>query len=139
MGGDIASAQKTAILLNQPGGPTGTLPQVVALLVDKTAPPADWQKKVQSAGLPENAIRPVLAYGFFLRGNYDEAAKIWQQVNDASHGADLQARVMLTASLDRAGNSASSKVALMPFAPEFADLYAAVSFTELRRLLAKGQ
>jgi tetratricopeptide (TPR) repeat protein len=137
MGGDFDGAQKTSLLLKQAAGPSVALPQIADLLADKTTPSTEWQSKVQSASLPENIRQPVLAYGFFLRGSYDDAVKAWQQVDDASHGSDLHARVMLAASLDRAGKPNGRRIAVIPFTPEFADLYSAISFTELRRLLAK--
>ena len=87
--------------------------------------------------MPGQVKEPIMAYGFFLRGNYDDAVKAWQKVSDASHGDDMRARVMLAASLDRAGKSGGPKIVLMPFTPELADIYSAISFTELRRLLAK--
>lgn len=138
MGGDFDGAKKTVGLLAQAGGQTKELPEIVALLDDKTTPIADWQNKVNALGAPENIKQPILAYGLFLRGNYDDAAKIWQKVNDATHGQDLHARVMLASSLDRAGKSAGTHIAVLPFTPEFADLYSAVSFAELRRLLPKS-
>ncbi len=138
MGGDFDGAKKTVALLVQTGGQSVALPEIAALLDDKTTPIAAWQGKVQSLSLPENVKQPILAYGFFLRGNYDDAARVWQQVNDATHGEDLHARVMLASSLDRAGKPTGGRVMVLPFTPEFADLYSAVSFTELRRLLAKG-
>ena len=43
---------------------------------------------------------------------------------------------MLAGSLDRSGNSqGAKKVLVQPFVPEFGDLFAAVSFGEMRRLL----
>ena len=137
MGQDYAGAEKTAGLLTQSAGPSIALPQVAILISDKSTPSVEWQAKVQSVGLPDAIKQPILAYGFFLRGNYDDAAKIWQQVNDANHGSDLHARAMLASSLDRAGKPAGKKIAVLPFTPEFADLYSAVSFTEMRRMLAK--
>ncbi len=137
MGGDFAGARKTMVLMTQAGGPAVALPQITDLLADKTTAPADWQRKVQGMSLPDNVKQPILAYGFFLRGNYDDAVKAWQQADNASHGADLQARVMLAASLDRDGKTSGHRITILPFTPEFADLYSSISFTELRRLLAK--
>jgi tetratricopeptide (TPR) repeat protein len=138
MGGDSVAAQKTIGMLTQTAGPSVALPQITSLLADKTSPSADWQSKVQSISLPDNLKQPILAYGFFLRGNYADAAKAWQQVDDETHGTDLRARAMLAASLERAGKPGGGRIVLLPFTPEFADLYSAISFSELRRLLGKA-
>jgi hypothetical protein len=138
MGGDFAGAQKSVEQLTQVSGPAVTLPELAALLADKTTPAADWQKKVQTVALPESVKEPILAYGFFLRGDFEQAAKTWQQVGDTNHGADLRARAMLASSLDHLGKkSDAQRIAVLPFTPEFADLYSAVAFTEMRRMLSR--
>lgn len=137
MNGDFDGANRTVALVTQAAGQSVALPQITGLLADNKTPTADWQKKVQAIGLPDNIKQPILAYGFFLRANYTDASNVWQQVDNASHGADLHARVMLASSLDRAGKSTGRRIAILPFTPEFADLYSAISFAELRRLLAK--
>jgi Flp pilus assembly protein TadD len=138
MGGDFANAQKTVGLITQVAGQSQTLPQVAGLLADKSTPPADWQNKVQQVSLPDAVKQPILAYGFFVRGNYDDAVKAWQQVDNQTHGEDLRARAMLASSLDRAGRKAEAqRIVVIPFTPELADLYAAISFTEMRRMIVK--
>lgn len=138
MGGDFANAQKTVALISAIPGQTETVPQVAALLSDKATPTAEWQNKVQAVSLPAPVKQPILAYGLFLRGNYDDAVKAWQQVDNQSHGEDLPARAMLASSLDHAGRKAdAAKIAVIPFTPELADLYAAISFTEMRRMIGK--
>jgi tetratricopeptide (TPR) repeat protein len=138
MGGDFTNAQKTVGLSSGIAGPAETLPQVAGLLADKATPAAEWQNKVQSVKLPDAVKQPILAYGFFLRGNYEEAAKAWQQVDNQSHGEDVHARAMLASSLDHAGKKDEAQhIKVIPFTPELADLYAAISFTEMRRLIGK--
>jgi hypothetical protein len=138
MGGDYAGAQKTVAMLSQAGSQAATLVGVASLLADKTSSAADWQKKVEAAALPQGVREPILAYGFFLRGNYAEAVTAWQRVDDTSHGMDLHARAMLASSLDHLGKQTEAqRIAVLPFAAEFSDLYSAISFTEMRRMLPK--
>ncbi len=139
MGGDYAGAQKTIVTLTKTlGAQPSPLPVLLALLADKSSPAADWQKKVLSVGMPDSMKDFSLAYGYFLRGDYSEAAKAWQQLVDVSHGADLHARAMLASSLDHAGNkSEAGKIQVLPFSPEATDLYSAISFAEMRRMLPK--
>ena len=60
----------------------------------------------------------------------------WKKAYDASEGTDLRARAMLASSLDRAGNSAEArKIRVEPFLiRDFADVYGAVAFAEMRRM-----
>jgi Flp pilus assembly protein TadD len=135
---DYAGAQKTVAMLSQAGSQAATLVGVASLLADKTSSAADWQKKVEAAALPQGVREPILAYGFFLRGNYAEAVTAWQRVDDTSHGMDLHARAMLASSLDHLGKQTEAqRIAVLPFAAEFSDLYSAISFTEMRRMLPK--
>lgn len=138
MGGDFSNAKKNLAPLSQAGGPGLELSTLAGLLADNTSSPADWQQKVQSLPMPAAVREPMLAYGFFLRGNYDESVKAWQRVSDNTHGADLHARAMLASSLDHLGKKADAqRINVIPFTPEFADLYSAISFTEMRRLLGR--
>ncbi len=110
----------------------------VALLAGADQDPATWRKLVEASPLGANLAsrQAVLGYGFFLAKHYPEAAEVWQKVVTESGGTDLRSRAMLAASLDRAGRAADAKKVLVePFVPEFNDLYAAVSFGEMRRLL----
>ncbi len=139
MGGDYAAAETTiSVIGNSPGAPPSPLPVLLGLLADKTTPAPAWNSRVQSVGMPESMKQPLLAYGFFLRGNYEDAAKAWQQISDAVHGEDLHARAMLASSLDHAGKKAEAqRINILPFSPEFTDLYSAISFIEMRRMLPK--
>lgn len=138
LGNDNAGAQKTVAMLKQTPGQAMELPVITSLFADKTSSAADWQQKVQSLPVADAIKQPILAYGFFLRGNYDESAKIWQKVLDDGHGVDLHARAMLASALDHSGKKAEAqKIKVMAFTPEFADLYSAVSFGEMRRMLGK--
>jgi tetratricopeptide (TPR) repeat protein len=139
MGSDYAGVQKTIAMMTKiPSPQPSPLPVLMGLLADKTSSASDWQNKVQGIGMPDGIKQPILAYGFFLRGNYDDAVKAWQQVNDKSHGEDLHARAMLASSLEHAGKKADAqRINVLPFTPEFTDLYSAISFTEMRRMQGK--
>ena len=109
-----------------------------ALLASADSDPETWRKSIEASPIAANASikQAVLGYGFFLGKHYSEAADSWTKAVNASGGTDLRARAMLAASLDRAGRSADAKNVLVePFVPEFTDLYAAISFGEMRRLL----
>jgi Flp pilus assembly protein TadD len=137
LGHDYAAAQAT--VQRSSTATTGqaiSFPAVAALLADKDGSAADWQKRVAASPLPPNVKDPIIAYGLFLRGNYAEAATQWRQTLDKSHGADLRARAMLASSLAYAGKkSDADAVKVVPFVPEFGDLYAAIPFLEMRRVL----
>jgi hypothetical protein len=139
LSGDYPAAQKTIFTISRiPASQPSPLPLLLSILAERTLSAADWNNKVQAIGLPESVKAPVLAYGFFIRGNYDEAAKAWQQVADSSHGTDLHARAMLASSLDHAGKKAEAqRINVLPFTPEFTDLYSAISFAEMRRMQPK--
>lgn len=123
-------------LVNVANGTPGPFEIQTQLLSRSDAPVEQWEGMVQSSPMNPDQKQSVLAYGLFLAGRYDRAAQTWQQVLNRSGGADLRARAMLAGSLDRAGNSqAMRKVLVQPFVPEFGDLYAAISFGEMRRLL----
>jgi hypothetical protein len=98
--------------------------------------PEDWRKKVEASPLSPPMKQPILAYGFFLNGHYNEAVAEWRKAYVASEGTDLRVRAMLAASLDRAGQSAeAAKIKVEPFLiRDFADVYGAVAFAEMRRL-----
>jgi cytochrome c-type biogenesis protein CcmH/NrfG len=137
MGKDYAGAKKNAALLaaadNRPGSP---IPIIATLVAEGDEPAGEWRKKLDAAALNEPAKQMLLGYGYFLNGHYAEAAAIWRPQVDRSEGVDLRARAMLAASLDRAGKTAEArKIDVQAFLPEFGDLYAAISFDEMRRLL----
>ena len=106
-----------------------------------TLSPQDWLKKVQAAPVNPALKEPIVAYGLFLNGHYNEAAAEWKKAYDATEGADLKVRAMYAASLDRAGNKAeSAKIKVEPFLiRDFADVFGAVAFTEMRRLTGLGK
>jgi tetratricopeptide (TPR) repeat protein len=89
-------------------------------------------------GKDEKAV--VVGYGLFLNGYFSEAADAWKAVFDQSGGTDIRSRVMLAASLDRAGRHTEQKsVPIRPFMPNLrgGDEYAPVAFAEVRRLLGR--
>jgi cytochrome c-type biogenesis protein CcmH/NrfG len=136
MNKDFAGAKKTAELAAQADNHPTAIGIVAGLLVSGDEPPQEWRKKVETAPLNAVMKQPILAYGFFLNGHYNEAVTEWRKVLAASDGSDLRARAMLAASLDRAGNSAEArKIKVQPFMiREFADVYGSVVFAEMRRL-----
>jgi Flp pilus assembly protein TadD len=136
MQNNYGGAKETLQRANASAGHAVSFPAVAALLIDRSGSAAEWQQRVKAAPLPPNVKEPLLAYGLFLRANYDDAATQWKLILDQSHGNDIRARAMLASSLDRAGKkSQAAQIKVMPFAPEFGDLYAAIPFAEMRRLL----
>ena len=132
---DTAGAKKDAGLALVADPRPGSFATVVNLLINGNLPPQDWRKQVDGAGLNPQVKEPVIGYGFFLNGHFDEAAQEWRQILDRSNGTDLRARAMLAASLNKAGKSADAqKLTVLPFALEFGDLYGPISFDEMRRL-----
>ncbi len=131
---NIAGAQKVAEAGTKSG--TNQIGVVTSLLVMGNQPPQDWIKKVQVAQVNPALKEPIVAYGLFLNGHYNEAAAEWKKAYEATEGADLKIRAMYAASLDRAGNKAEAdKVRVQPFLiRDFADVFGAVAFTEMRRL-----
>jgi cytochrome c-type biogenesis protein CcmH/NrfG len=131
---DYTGAQKTAALAN---ATPSSFSQITLLLAESGSPVADWRKKIDSLPGPNEAgKRSLLAYGLFLGGHYAEAAEVWRQIVDGSSGGDVRARAMLAGSLDRAGKTAEArKIPLQPFVLEMSDLYGAISFGEMRRVL----
>ncbi len=143
MGKDSAGARGDAANSAQLAqAPVPKLFAAVAMLVSAAdADPTQWRAQVNAAPLPDSIKRAVLAYGFFLNGRFAEAVPEWQNLVVQSGDADLRARAMLAASLDRAGRSADArKIRVQPFAPNLtgADQFAVVTFDEMRRLLNLG-
>lgn len=100
--------------------------------------PDEWKAEVAASPLVGSARQVILGYGLFLSGRYAEAAKVWQAMVRASGNTDLRARAMLASSLDRAGKkNAAAKILVQPFLPNLTggDLYAAVAFIEMQRML----
>ncbi len=131
--GDFAAAKQTLAAQTEPAG---AFTAQSILLSGADAPLEGWQGAVESSAMNSDQKTDVLAYGLFLAGHYAEAAQIWKRILDRSGGTDPRSRAMLAGSLDRAGNTqAARKVLVQPFVPDFGDVYAAVSFGEMRRLL----
>ncbi|MFL6447707.1 MAG: tetratricopeptide repeat protein [Bryobacteraceae bacterium] len=72
-------------------------------------------------------------YRAFLEGRFPEAISFWQGVMQQTAGTDLRARAMLAASLEKAGKK--NQVEVLPYLPDFTDLYASTAFNQMRRLL----
>lgn len=137
---DSAGAKKNAALAIQLAkAPVPKLFGQIAVLVANGDQPAQaWRDQVNAAPLDPSIKRAVLAYGFFLNARYSEALQEWQDLEKDSGGADLRARAMLAASLDRAGRGDDArKLRVEPFAPNLtgADQFAVLTFNEMRRVL----
>jgi len=140
MGKDFAGARKNAALAA--GLANAPVPKLFAaisvLIANSDGPVEQWREQVRAAPLEESIKQAVLAYGLFLNAHYPEAAAEWQRLVEESGGADLRARAMLGASLNRAGQSAEArKVSVEAFVPNLtgADQFAVLPFTEMRQLL----
>ncbi|HWD99116.1 MAG TPA: tetratricopeptide repeat protein [Bryobacteraceae bacterium] len=127
-----ASAAEASTLKQTPAAHA----QLARLITEDVQSPADWRSKVEATPLSAAAKQSLLGYGFFVRGNYPEAADVWRQILDESGDTDLRARAMLASSLDHEGKADEAhKILVQPFLPEWGDFYAAISFNEMRRLL----
>ncbi len=133
---DFAAAKKNAARAYQLNNTRGSLAAIAQLLTQAEQPVAEWRRKVESASLDTVSARTLLGYGFFLYGRYPDSAEVWRQILTQSGDTDLHARAMLAASLDRAGRTDEArKIRVQPFIPEFGDIYAPISFNEMRRLI----
>ena len=133
---DFAAAKKNAMRACKLNGARGSVAAVAQLLTQAGKPAAEWRRQVESAPLDPVSARTLLGYGFFLYGRYLDAAEVWRQILDQSGDTDLHARAMLASSLDRAGRTdEAKKIRVQPFIPEFGDIYAPISFNEMRRLV----
>ena len=135
--GNRAGAKKTA---TEAASANRAFPAALlaVLLAAGDQDPGTWRKLVESSriGANESFKQALLGYGYFLGGHYADAADVWQRILTASGGTDLRSRAMLAGSLDRTGRTDDAKkVLVQPFVPEFTDLYSAISFGEMRRLL----
>jgi tetratricopeptide (TPR) repeat protein len=132
---DVEGAKKASALALAADNRPGSFSSVVNLLINANLPAPEWRKQVEAAGLSPQVKEPVIGYGLFLNGHFDDAAQAWRQILDHSNGTDLRARAMLASSLDKAGKAGEAqKLKVLPFALEFGDLYGAISFDEMRRL-----
>jgi hypothetical protein len=96
--------------------------------------------EVNAAPLSADQKPIVLAYGLFLNGHFPDAANAWRALCDQSGDTDLRSRAMMAASLTRAGRSLeANSPRVLPFLPNLTagDQYAAIAFTEMRRLLSR--
>jgi Flp pilus assembly protein TadD len=136
MNKDFAGARRTADLAVQSDNHPTAITLVASLLVSGDQTAEEWRKKVDASPINAAMKQPILAYGFFLNGHYNEAVVEWRKAYEASEGTDLRVRTMLAASLDRAGKTAEAqKIKVEPFLiRDFADVYGAVAFSEMRRL-----
>lgn len=146
---DPPSARKNAALAEQLAkAPVPKLfGQIAALVSNGDQEMAAWRDEVNRAPLELSVKRAVIAYGLFLNGHYAEAVQSWQDLEKESGGADLRARAMLAASLERLGSGRSDtrtgrsddarKVDVEPFIPNLtgADQFSVLTFNEMRRLL----
>ena len=140
---DSAGAKKSAAsALELAKAPVPKLFGTVSVLIaDGDEPLTQWRERVGAAPLTDSIKHAVLAYGLFLNARYPEAVEEWQDVVKQSGNADLRARAMLAASLDRAGRAAEAhQLKVEPFTPNLigADQFAVVTFDEMRRILNLG-
>lgn len=139
MQGDLAGAKRSAASASQIDKRPASFAALVLLLTRGDAPAARWREQVNAFAASDQVRQTVLGYGYFLNRHYAEAAQVWQQILDRSGGGDLRARAMLAGSLEGAGRAAEAqKILVEPFVPDFGDLYAAVSFDQMHRLLSVG-
>ncbi len=134
--GNVPAARASAAQASTVNRTAPLLPLLAQLITDDVQSPAEWRSKVAAAPLNATAKQALLGYGFFVRGNYPDAADVWRQMLDESGDTDLRARAMLASSLDHAGKADEAhKILVQPFLPEWGDFYGAISFNEMRRLL----
>ncbi|MBV8551168.1 MAG: hypothetical protein JOY54_07685 [Acidobacteriaceae bacterium] len=135
--GDFPTARNAAVAAQQAG--TSEFSSLAGLLSERPQTPAAWLKRVNrvpAAGNDMHSNEIHAAYGYFLFGYYSDAVQAWQELLNRSGGADLAARAMLAASLERVGRvEAASRVRLQPFVPDLANFYGAIPFSQMRALL----
>ena len=130
---DFAAAKKSAALASH--APVGA---VALLMADANKPPDQWEREVAASpiGGSQAGKRLVLGYGYFLSGRYTQAAQVWQDILKSSGDTDLGARAMLASSLNGLGKTDEArKILVEPFVPELGDLYAAIRFGQMRKLI----
>jgi hypothetical protein len=135
MNKDFAGARKDVEAAGKTDHPTA-VSTMAGLLISGSEAPEDWRQKVEGSPLNPQLKEPILAYGFFLNGHYDQAAVEWKKILDMAEGNDLRARTMLAASLEHTGSGAEAqKIKVQPFlVREFADIFVGVAFAEMARL-----
>jgi len=136
MGHDFTGAKNSAARARKLTTSSGSLALVAQLLTQADKPPAEWRRQIAAAALNTSSEQILLGYGFFLYGHYSDSASVWQQILNQSGDTDLRARAMLASSLDHAGRADEARrIRVQPFVPEFGDIYAPISFNEMRRLI----
>ena len=141
MSHDFETARRSAAQARHLDPRPGSFASLVAILAAADGPAEKWQQQVNESFLAgnEQARNAVLGYGLFLGGHVAQAAAFWQSMLQQSGDTDLRARTMLAASLVAQGKADQArKINVQPFAPDFGDLYAAVSFFEMNRVLGIG-
>ncbi len=139
MQGDVAGAKKSAASASQIDRRPASFAALALLLTRGDVSTAQWRGQVDAFPVNDQLRQTLLGYGYFLNRHYAEAAQLWQQILERSGGGDLRARAMLAASLDGAGKAGEAqKILVEPFVPDLGDLYAAVSFDQMHRLLSVG-
>lgn len=136
MAKDYAGARKTAEMAGKSDTHPTAITVMSTLLVSGDQTADEWRTKVEASPMNPAMKQTILAYGFFLNGHYPEAAAEWKKAYEATDGADLRIRAMYAACLDRQGKTAEAqKIGVRPFLiRDFADVYGAVAFAEMRRL-----
>jgi Flp pilus assembly protein TadD len=139
MAKDFAAAKKSASLAQAADPRPGSVASIAVLIANAGQPSDQWRREVEAAPIIANpaARQAVLGYGLFLQGRYSESAQLWRTAVEASGDTDLRARAMLASSLEKAGSAEEAhKILVQPFVPDLGDLYAAISFAEMRRSVA---
>jgi cytochrome c-type biogenesis protein CcmH/NrfG len=133
MDSNSSEAEKYAGLASQTRKQPGL---IAAFIAQPNASASQLRQQIGSANGTTGQV--LLGYALFLHHFYADAAQTWKALLDQSGGTDLRARSMLASSLERAGQLAQShSILIQPFAPDLGDLYAAVAFEEMRRLLPR--
>jgi len=138
LSGSPIDAKKSAAEARQLDARLVSFGAAAVLLTDGDGSVDDWRNEVNASAFAADAQAKqlLLGYGFFLNRRYAEAALVWKEILDSSGGADLHARTMLASSLAQTGNTAArAAIVVEPFVPDFGDLYAAISFNQMKRLL----
>jgi hypothetical protein len=138
MSGNTAAAIKSAAAARQLDPRPVSLGAAAGLVANGALSAEQWRNEVNASGFGGDAHerQALLGYGFFLNRHFAEAALVWKEILDASGNTDLHARAMLASSLFQRGDQAAARaIVVEPFVPDFGDLYAAVSFNEMRRVL----
>lgn len=135
-----AKADAAAALRISSSPPAKALAIAANAIVSGGKTPESLRNQISGVALSADQKSIVLAYGLFLDTHYAEAADAWRALLVQSGGTDLRSRAMLAASLNRAGKpSEPGALPVLPFIPNVtsSDQFAAVAFSEMRRLLSR--